>query len=78
MNFIQITSSGGSWVVQSAEHPTLDLGSGYELPVRGFEPCVGLCSDSTEPAWHPLTPSLSAPLFSADACTLSKIKKKFM
>ena len=26
-----------------------DFGSGHDLPVRGFEPRVGLCADSSEP-----------------------------
>ena len=26
-----------------------DFGSGHDLPVRGFKPCVGNCADSSEP-----------------------------
>ena len=26
-----------------------DFGSGHDLAVRDFEPCVGLCADSSEP-----------------------------
>ena len=26
-----------------------DFGSGHDLAVCGFEPCVGLCADSSEP-----------------------------
>ena len=26
-----------------------DFGSGHDLVVREFEPCVGLCADSSEP-----------------------------
>ena len=26
-----------------------DFGSGHDLAVREFEPCVGLCADSSEP-----------------------------
>ena len=29
---------GGIWVVQSGKHPTLDLDSGPDLTIRGFEP----------------------------------------
>ena len=38
---------------------TLDFGSGHDLTVHEFEPCVGLCTDSMEPAWGSLSPSLS-------------------
>ena len=44
---------------QSVEHLTLDFGSGHDLTVGGFEPHVGLHSDSVEPGWG----SLSLPLF---------------
>ena len=36
---------------------TLDFSSGRHLTVREFEPRLGLCPDSVEPAWD----SLSAP-----------------
>ena len=39
----------GNWVAQSATHPTLGFSSGHDLPVRGFEPRVGVCADSSEP-----------------------------
>ena len=39
----------------------LGFGSGHDLAVRGFEPCVRLWVDRTEPAWDSLAPSLSAP-----------------
>ena len=48
-------------VAPSVKRPTLDFGSGHDLMVCGFEPHVGLCADSTEPAWDALSPSLSAP-----------------
>ena len=41
--------SRGSWVVQLAERPTLDVSSGHDLTVREFEPRVGLCADSSQP-----------------------------
>ena len=44
----------GAWVTSLVEHPTLDFGSGHDLMVHVFEPCIGLCTDSSEPAWHPL------------------------
>ena len=46
-------------MTQSVECPA--FGSGYDLTVCGFEPHVGLCTDSTEPA----SDSLSSPLLSA-------------
>ncbi|VFV20740.1 Hypothetical predicted protein [Lynx pardinus] len=33
---------GGPWVAWSIKSPTLDFGSGHDLMVHGFEPCVGL------------------------------------
>ena len=47
-----------AWVAQRVERYVLDFGSGHYLLVRGFEPLVGLCDDSTEPTWD----SLSLPL----------------
>ena len=38
----------GAWVAQAVEHLTLDFGSG--LGVCEFEPHVGPCADSVEPA----------------------------
>ena len=38
-----------------------DLGAGHDLTVWEFEPRIGLCADSAEPAWDSLSPSLSAP-----------------
>ena len=49
-------------MAQSVKHLTLDLSSGHDLIVRGIEPHVGLCADSSEPAWDSL--SLSAPALS--------------
>ena len=45
-------------MAQSVEYPNLDLGSGHDLMVCEFEPCVGLCADSEGLAWD----SLSLPL----------------
>ena len=56
--------AGGAWVAQSAEHLTLDFDSGHDLTVRGIELHVGLCADGAEPAWDPLSLSLSAPPYS--------------
>ena len=46
------------WGTPSVKRPTLDLGSGHDLTVRELEPHVGLCADSTEPAWDSVSPSL--------------------
>ena len=32
-----------------------------DLMVYGFEPCIGLCADSVEPAWDSLSLSLPIP-----------------
>ena len=37
----------GAWVAQSVKRPTLGFGSGHDLTVREFEPCIGLCADSS-------------------------------
>ena len=50
-----ISGNGGAWVA-----PTLDICPGHDLRVRGFKPCIGLCTDSVESAWDSLSPSLSA------------------
>ena len=55
----------GAWMIQSVKYPTVDLSSGHDLTVHGIEPHIGLCTDTAEPAWDSLSPSLSAPpLFS--------------
>ena len=46
-----------------------NFSSGHDLTVPEFEPCIGLCAVSAEPALDPLTPSLSAP--HPFACSLS-------
>ena len=50
----------GTRGAQSVEHPTLHFSSGHQLVVHGSEPCVGFHTDSAEPAWDSLSPSLSA------------------
>ena len=51
----------GTWVAQLVKQLTLDFDSGHDLIVHGFEPCVGLCTDSAEPAWNFLSLPLSDP-----------------
>ena len=48
-------------MAQLVKHLTLDFSSGHDLMVHEFEPCIGLCDGSAEPAWDSLSPSLSAP-----------------
>ena len=49
-------------MAQSVKHQTLDLGSSHGLfMVLEFELHLGPCTDSAEPAWDSLSPSLSAP-----------------
>ena len=61
------THDGGAWGAPLVKHLTLDFGSGHDLPVCGFEPCVGLCAHSVEPALGfqtappPLAQALSFP-----------------
>ena len=54
-----MSRTGDSWAAQSVKCPTLDFGSGHNLMVREFKPCVGLYADSAEPAWDSLSFSLS-------------------
>ena len=63
-------------MVQSFKRLTLDLGSGHDLTVREFEPYIGLCTDSAEPAWLLGILSLSLPLsLSLSAPTLLLLSK---
>ena len=52
----------GSWVVQSVKRLTLEFGLGHDLMICGIEPHIGFCADSMQPAWDPLSLSLSLPL----------------
>ena len=54
-------------MAQSVRRLTLDLSSGHDLTVGGFEPHVGLHSDSVEPGWG----SLSLPLSLLLPCSYS-------
>ena len=65
-------SLGGTWVAQSAEHPTLDFGSGHDLTVCEFEPHIRLCAEYRAC----LKLSLSFPLPLSSALSLSTKKKK--
>ena len=52
----------GTWVDQSLKLLTVGFGSGHELMIPEFKPLIGLCADSTEPAWDILSLSLPRPL----------------
>ena len=45
----------GAWVARSIKWATLGFGSGHDLRVLEFRPCVGLSADSMEPAWDSLS-----------------------
>ena len=60
----------------TAGHLTLDFGSGHDLMVHAIEPHIQLCTDSTEPAWDSLSPSLTAPPQLMQACSLKKTNKQ--
>ena len=62
-----------AWVAQLVKRSILHFGSGRDLAVHGFKPCVGLCADSVEPAWDSLAPApLSAPPLLMRSLALSK------
>ena len=62
-------------MAQSVKHLTLGFSSGHDLTVCGIEPLIGLCTDSGEPAWDSLSPSLPAPPLLTLSLSLSKINK---
>ena len=66
--------SGGTWVAHLAKCPTHDFNSGHDLMVRGIKPHIGLCADSSEPAWDSLSPSLSLPHVHSLSLSLSQNK----
>ena len=62
-------------MAQSVKHPTLDLGSGHDLTVPEFEPCIGPLADSVEPAWDSLSLHLPLLMFSP-SLKINKLGKK--
>ena len=60
-NVVQQNKIRGTWVAQLVKRPTPDFGSGHNLTVCEFKHHVELCTDSTEPVWNSLPPSLFAP-----------------
>ena len=59
-------------MAQWVKRPALGFRSGHDPTVHEFEPRVGPCADSVEPAWDPLSPSLSAPPSLARSLSQSK------
>ena len=59
-------------MAQSVQRLTLGFGSGHDLTVLEFQPHIGICADSLEPAWD--SSSLSAPPLLVLSLSL-KIKK---
>ena len=70
--FSEQTLARDAWVAQSVKHLTLGFGSGHDLMVCGFEPRVGLCVDSSEPAWDYLLLSLCP----SPTCSLSRFQNE--
>ena len=60
-------------MAQSVKRLALDFGSGHDLMVCEFEPHVELCTDSVEPAWNSLSPSVCP--YPTCTCTLSLSQK---
>ena len=57
---------------------SVQLGSGHDLMVHGFEPHIGLSAVSVEPALDPLSPSLSlspSPISLSRALSKKKINR---
>ena len=61
-------------MAQSVKRPAPGFGSGHDLTVREFEPCIGLCPGSAEPAWDSLSLSFSAPPALSLSLSLSRYK----
>ena len=64
------TVNSGAWMAQSVEYLTLHFGAGHHLMVHEIKPHMGLCTDSTEPAWDSLSPYLCVPSPSSLTCML--------
>ena len=62
-------SKRGAWAAQSVKRQTLGFSLGRDLSVCGFEPRIGLCTDSAEPTWGSLSPP--APPLPSLHCVLS-------
>ena len=70
----------GAWVARSVKCLTLDFSSGHDLTILEFEPQVGLCTNSPQPAWDSVSPSLCPSPAGTLSLSLSKyinLKKKY-
>ena len=65
---------GSCCVAQLVTCPTLDFGSGCDFMVQGFEPHVGLCAGSVEPALGFLSPSFCP----SPACARALSRNKYL
>ena len=54
----KMDTNWGTWVAQLVKRPTLDFHLGHDLTVGEFKPRIGLHTDSMEPAWDSVSPSL--------------------
>ena len=52
-------------MTQSVKYPALGFGSGHNPTVCEFEPHVGFCTNSADPAWDSLSLPLSLSLFAS-------------
>ena len=64
----------GAWVAWSVKRPTLDLGSGHDLTVCEFEPCIRLCADGAGSLLGILSLLLSGPPLLVHSLSLSLSK----
>ena len=64
-------------MTQLVKRPILDLGSGQDLTVHVFEPCIRLCVDDVEAAWDSASPVLcpSPTCVHAVSLSLNKLTK---
>ena len=76
LNFKKIYRA--TWGAQLAKHLILDFDSGHDLTVHKFKPCIGLCSDSMEPAWDSLSPTLSVPPLLVLSLSFPKERNKLL
>ena len=75
--FFKKSLGRSSWVTQLVKHLTLNLGSGHDLPVLEFKPCMGLHAvTEEEPGWDSLSPSFSSSWMCPLSLSLSLLPSK--
>ena len=52
--YCKCSSFRGTWVAHSIKRLTFGFDSGQDITVYEIEPRIGLCTDSTIPAWDSL------------------------